>query len=73
VLNRCVTRVDARGVGVVAESVPPYVIAAADPEQDQPVRVIAALREMTCERVDIKQLTTFRDEWLAELDQRRGG
>ena len=59
--------------GVVAESVPPYVIAAADPEQDQPDGVIAALREMTCERVDIKQLTTFRDEWLAELDQRQGG
>src|SRR5215210_4001815 len=57
----------------VAESVPPYVIAAADPEQDESIRAVVALREMSCERVDIKQLTTFRDEWLAELDQRRGG
>ena len=57
----------------VAESVPPYVIAAADPEQEESIRAVVALREMSCERVDIKQLTTFRDEWLAELDQRRGG
>jgi len=57
----------------VAESNPQYVIAAPDPEQDEPVRAVVAFRALSCKRVDIQQLTTFRDEWLAELRQRQGG
>jgi len=57
----------------VAESDPQYVIAAPDPEQEKPLRAVVAFREMSCERVDIGQLTTFRDEWLAELRQQQSG
>lgn len=48
-------------------------IAAADREQDAPLRAVVALRELPCKRVGVEQPTIVRDEWLAELAQRRGG
>jgi len=52
---------------------PPYVIAAPGPEQQQPVRAIAAWRTLSCDAVERAQLERFRDEWLAEIQARRTG
>lgn len=42
-----------------------YVIGAPDPEQKEPVRAVAALRTLSCEKVDMTGLQTFRDDWFA--------
>ena len=57
----------------VAESNPQYVIAAPDSDQAEPLRAVVAFRTLSCKRVDMEQLTAFRDAWLAELKQRQGG
>jgi hydrogenase/urease accessory protein HupE len=49
-----------------------YVIGAADPEQDEPVRVVAAVRTLTCTEVDVAGLETFRDDWLAFVRAQQG-
>jgi hydrogenase/urease accessory protein HupE len=48
----------------------PYVVAAPDPKQTQPLRVVTAQRELRCSRPDLEGLTAFRDDWFKEL---RGG
>jgi hydrogenase/urease accessory protein HupE len=57
----------------VADTEPPYVVAAPDPDQDEPVRAVAASRTMVCSEVVRAELETFRDEWLAEAEQKRTG
>ena len=44
-----------------------YVIAAPDPEQDEPLRAVTASRTLSCRALDLEGLTAFRDEWFAEL------
>jgi len=51
---------------------PPYAIAAPDPEQAEPLRVIAALRTMTCREPDMEALTSFYDSWMLEVQSRQG-
>ena len=51
---------------------PPYAIAAPDPEQAEPLRVIAALRTMTCREHDMEALTSFYDSWMLEVQSRQG-
>jgi hypothetical protein len=51
---------------------PPYAIAAPDPEQAEPLRVIAALRTMTCREPDMEALAGFYDSWMLEIQNRRG-
>jgi hypothetical protein len=51
---------------------PPYAIAAPDSEQAEPLRVVAALRTMTCRKPDMKALTAFYDGWMLEIQNRRG-
>jgi hypothetical protein len=51
---------------------PPYAIAAPDPEQTEPLRVIAALRTMTCRKPDMTALGSFYDAWILELQGRQG-
>lgn len=48
-----------------------YVLAAADPEQEAPLRAITATRALTCSRVALDGLAEFRDDWFAELRERR--
>jgi len=57
----------------VASSDPPFVIAAADPDQAEVVRVRSFTRAMFCKRVDITQLMAFRAKWLVYLRQLQGG
>jgi len=57
----------------VADTEPPYVVAAPDPDQDEPVRAVAAFRTMVCSEVVRAELETFRNEWLAEAEQKRTG
>lgn len=57
----------------VATTEPPYVIAAPDPEQQEPVRVVVAFRSLSCAEVVREELDSFRDEWLAEAEQQRAG
>ncbi len=52
---------------VCATKDPPYAIAAPDPEQAGPLRVIAALRTMTCREPDMEALTGFYDSWMLEI------
>jgi hypothetical protein len=49
-----------------------YVIAAPDPEQEEPLRVVTATRTLSCSSVDLEGLTTFRDDWFVELEQQQG-
>ena len=49
-----------------------YVIGAPDPEQEEPLRAVAALRTLSCTEVDIDGLTTFRDDWFAYVESQRG-
>jgi hypothetical protein len=51
---------------------PPYAIAAPDPEQAEPLRVIAALRTMTCREPDMEALASFYDGWMLEIQGRQG-
>ena len=51
---------------------PPYAIAAPDPEQAEPLRVIAALRTMTCRKPDMTALGSFYDAWMLEVQGRQG-
>jgi hypothetical protein len=48
-----------------------FVIGAPDPSQTEPVRAVAAYRTLTCSRVDVEGLSTFRDEWLAFVRQQQ--
>jgi hydrogenase/urease accessory protein HupE len=50
----------------------PYAIAAPDPEQAEPLRVIAALRTMTCRKPDMTALASFYDAWMLEVQGRQG-
>jgi HupE / UreJ protein/Protein of unknown function (DUF3105) len=47
------------------------VVGAPDPDQAEVIKAVAAYRTLTCSRVDIEGLTTFRDEWLAFVRQQR--
>lgn len=49
-----------------------YVIAAADPEQDEPLRAVTARRLLSCTEADIAGLTAFRDEWFEYLQEQQG-
>lgn len=49
-----------------------YVIAAADPEQDEPLRAVTARRLLSCSKADIAGLTAFRDEWFTYLQEQQG-
>jgi hypothetical protein len=52
-----------------------FVIASPDPAQSEPVRAVAAYRTLSCSKVDVEGLSTFRDDWLAyvrEFRQRQG-
>jgi hypothetical protein len=51
---------------------PPYAIAAPDHEQAEPLRVIAALRTMTCRKLDMTALGSFYDAWMLEVQGRQG-
>ena len=46
------------------------VVAAPDPEQDESLRAITALRTLSCSTVDFDALTEFRDDWLREISDR---
>lgn len=46
-------------------------IAAADPEQAEPVRAIVARRTITCTTPAIDEMAAFRDSWFAELREER--
>lgn len=48
-----------------------YVIGAPDSEQTEPVRAVAALRTLTCTKLDVASLTGFRDDWLAYVRQQQ--
>ena len=56
---------------MAAEESSQYVLAAPDPEQDEPLRAVAATRELTCTEVDFEGLAVFRDEWFAELREQQ--
>ena len=56
----------------IANQDPPYVIAAPDPAQAEPLKAVAAFRSMSCEKVDMAQLEAFYEDWIAELKSRRG-
>jgi hypothetical protein len=56
----------------VATQDPPYVIAAPDPEQAEPIKAIAAFRTMTCSKPDMAAVEAFYDSWIAELQARQG-
>ncbi len=45
----------------------PYIVAAPDPKQTQPLRVVTAQRELRCSKPDLEGLTAFRDGWFKEL------
>ena len=49
-----------------------YVIAAPDPEQEEPLRAVTARRLLSCTKADIAGLTAFRDEWFTELREQQG-
>jgi hypothetical protein len=55
----------------VADTEPPYVIAAPDPEQTEPVKAIVAFRTLTCDKLDVAALASFRDNWIAEVQETR--
>jgi hydrogenase/urease accessory protein HupE len=64
-------RADRRALEDWTRSSPtPYVVAAPEPGQIQPFRVVTAQRELRCSKPDIEGLTAFRDDWFKEL---RGG
>jgi hypothetical protein len=42
-----------------------YVIGAPDPDQTEPLRAVAAVRTLSCTKVDIAGLQRFRDDWFA--------
>jgi len=68
-----ITRRDHRATErFIANQDPPYVIAAPDPAQAKPLKAVAALRSMSCEKVDMAQLEAFYEDWIAELKSRRG-
>lgn len=48
-----------------------YVIGAPDPEQNEPLRAVAALRTLSCQRVDMARLESFRDDWFAYVRARQ--
>lgn len=48
-----------------------YVIGAPDAEQKEPVRAVAALRTLRCTKVDVAGLTSFRDDWLAYVQEQQ--
>jgi hypothetical protein len=48
-----------------------FVVAAPDPGQTEPVRAVAAYRTLTCSKLDVAGLSTFRDDWLAHVRQLR--
>lgn len=56
---------------LVARSTPKAVIAAADPEQAEPVRAIVARRTITCTTPAIEEMAAFRDRWFVELREER--
>jgi len=58
---------------LVADTDPPYLIAAPDPEQREPVRAVAAFRTLSCDALHRSELERFRDEWLAQIEARRSG
>ena len=58
---------------LVADTDPPYVIAAPDPAQREPVRAVVAFRTLSCNTVQRADLERFRDEWLADVASRRSG
>jgi len=51
----------------------PAVVAAPDPEQREPLRAITAFRELRCSKAEVRDLTTFRDRWFADLRAGRAG
>lgn len=55
----------------VADTEPPYVIAAPDPAQAEPVRAIVAFRTLSCSKVIRAELERFRDEGVADVQRRR--
>ena len=57
---------------VVAPESNSYVIAAPDPEQDEPLRAVTANRLLTCTKADMAGLTKFRDDWFAYLREQQG-
>jgi len=57
----------------IATQDPPYVIAAPDPAQGEPVKAVAAFRTMSCKKLDTAKLERFYADWIAELKSRRQG
>jgi hydrogenase/urease accessory protein HupE len=51
----------------------PAVVAAPDPEQREPLRAMTAFRELRCSKANVRDLTTFRDRWFADLRAGRAG
>ena len=48
-----------------------YVIGAPDPEQEEPVRAVAATRTLSCGKVDTAGLQSFRDDWFAYVREQQ--
>ena len=57
----------------VGEQDPPYVIAAPDAKQTEAVKALVAFRTLSCRELDVSELETFRDDWIAEVQQGRAG